>query len=77
VTASAKKILDEALNLPKEEREGLIEALAESLDLSPTELSPEWQREVSGRIAQIERGDVKTAPWTEVQARVDASLKSE
>jgi putative addiction module component (TIGR02574 family) len=77
VTTSAQKILDEALNLPKEEREGLIEALAESLDLSPTELSPEWQREVSGRIAQIERGDVQTVPWSEVRARADATLKSE
>ena len=77
MTASTQKILDEALNLPKEERAGLIEALAESLDLPPGELSPEWQREISDRIAQIERGDVKTVPWSEVRARVDASLKSE
>lgn len=77
MTASTQKILDEALTLPKEEREVLIEALAESLDLPPDELSPEWQREISDRIAQIERGDVTTVPWAEVQARVDASLKTE
>lgn len=77
MTASTQKILDEALNLPKEEREILVQALAESLDLSPAELSPEWQREISDRIAQIERGDVKTVPWAEVQARVDSALKSE
>ena len=77
MTALAQKLLDEALNLPKEERKGLIEALAESLDLSPAEISPEWQREVAGRIAQIESGDVKTVPWSEVRASVDASLDRE
>ena len=75
LTASTQKILEEALSLPKEDREGLIEALAQSLDLSPVELSPEWKHEIADRIAQIERGDVKTVPWREVQARVDASLK--
>lgn len=77
MTTRAQKILDEALSLPKDERHGLIEALAESLDLSAAELSPEWQSEIKSRIAQIESGDIELVSWSEIRADVDAQLKGE
>jgi hypothetical protein len=40
LTPAAEKILAEALALPVEEREALVEALSDSLD--PAEASPEW-----------------------------------
>lgn len=55
VTSTAKKILDEALALPQEEREELVGALSSSLE--PVELSPEWQAEIARRMRKIESGE--------------------
>lgn len=55
VTSTAKKILDEALTLPQEEREKLLGALSDSLE--PVELTPEWEAEIAGRIQRIENGE--------------------
>ena len=55
MTSAAKKILEDALALPQEEREELVEALSNSLE--PAELSPEWQSEIAQRIRKIEAGD--------------------
>ncbi|MBL4635337.1 MAG: addiction module protein [Kofleriaceae bacterium] len=46
------------------------------LDLSATELSPEWQSEITNRIAQIESGDIELVSWKEIRADVDAQLQS-
>jgi putative addiction module component (TIGR02574 family) len=74
VTSAAKRILDEALALPDDERAELIEALSDSLHPAPVELTPEQNAELEGRIAELERGDVEAVPWEEVEARVRRSL---
>ncbi len=63
--------------MPDEEREALVEALSDSLNQVDVVLSPQWKREVENRIAQIERGEVQTVPWNEVEARIKKSLESE
>jgi len=55
VTSTAKKILDEALALPQEEREELVGALSSSLE--PVALSPEWEAEIASRARKIESGE--------------------
>ncbi len=75
MTDSARKILDEALGLPEEQREALVEALTDSLNLSPVEIDPEWKAEIHSRIAQIERGDVEPVSWSEVKRDMDDLLK--
>ncbi len=55
MTSTAKKILDEALALPREEREELVGALSSSLE--PVELSPEWEAEIARRVRKIESGE--------------------
>lgn len=55
MTPATQRILDEALSLPPEDREKLLEALSDSL--APAELSQEWQAEIADRIRQIDRGD--------------------
>lgn len=55
VTPAAEKLLADALALPIEEREALVDALSDSLDAA--ELSPEWKAEIARRIERIERGD--------------------
>jgi len=57
VTATAKKILEEALALSEQEREELVTALSSSLE--PVELSPEWSSEIGRRIEKIERGEAE------------------
>lgn len=74
VTSTAKKILDEALALPDDERAALMEALSDSFEPEPVELSPEWKVEIESRIAQIERGEVETVPWDEVEAKIRRTL---
>jgi putative addiction module component (TIGR02574 family) len=74
VTSATKKILEDALTLPENEREALVEALSDSLDPETVELGPEWTSEIRNRIAQIESGEAKTIPWDEVDARIRKSL---
>lgn len=57
MTSAAKKILEEALALSEQEREGLVSALSSSLE--PVELTPEWSAEIRRRIQKIERGEAE------------------
>lgn len=69
---AARKLLDEALALPPDERAALVDALSESLE--PIEVSPEWADEIRRRIEAIERGEAKLVPWDEVRARLRAKI---
>ncbi len=55
VTLAAKKIFEDALALPQEEREELVGALSSSLD--PVELRPGWAAEIDRRVRKIESGE--------------------
>jgi putative addiction module component (TIGR02574 family) len=72
VTPAAEKILAEALALPADEREAVVEALSHSLD--PVELSPEWRAEIARRIETIERGE---AVLNDAEAHLRAMLRAE
>ncbi|MBI2898396.1 MAG: addiction module protein [Deltaproteobacteria bacterium] len=74
MTSAAKKILEDALALPDEERAALVDALSQSLELGEGELSPEWKAEIARRIEAVERGDSSVIPWEEVEGRVRALL---
>lgn len=69
---AARKILDDALALPAEERAALVDALSASLE--PVDLSPEWKDEIRRRIEAIERGEARLVPWDEVRARLRAKI---
>jgi len=74
MTSAAKRILDEALALPEDERAELALALRDSLTEHPVSLSSEWTAEVGNRIRELEDGSVKAVPWSELEARVNESL---
>lgn len=74
MTLAAQDLLEEAKKLPPDERQALAEALWETLETEPASLSPEWTAEVSSRIAQLERGEVKAVPWSEVEATIRRTL---
>ena len=74
MTGAAKKILEDALALSDDERRELMEALSDSFEPQPTDLSPEWKAEIENRIAQMERGEIEPVEWEQVETRIRATL---
>ena len=71
MTEKSQVVLEEALKLSANERAEVAEQLIASLDQVPdTDVEQAWQQEVQRRLQQIERGEVKTIPWEEVQRRL-------
>ena len=68
--AEARRLLDQALALPDDERRAFAEELAKSLQGAHVELAPAWRGELEGRIAELERGDVQAVPWADVEERI-------
>lgn len=71
MTTVAKKVFDEALSLPAENRVRLIEKLLISLNL-PTqpEIDHLWAEEAERRISQIDKGEVRLVPGEKVFANI-------
>jgi putative addiction module component (TIGR02574 family) len=71
MTDKSQVVLEEALKLTASERAEVAEQLIASLDEAPdTDVEQAWQEEVQRRLQQIERGEVKTIPWEEVQRQL-------
>jgi len=71
MTEKSQVVLEEALKLTPTERAEVAEQLIASLDEAPeTDVERAWQEEIQKRLQQIERGEVKTIPWEEVQKRL-------
>jgi putative addiction module component (TIGR02574 family) len=69
VNTEAKKIFEQALALPEQDRMALIDALADSI-VGDDCLSPEWKAEIARRIEAFERGESHLIPGDEVEARI-------
>ena len=75
MTSTAKKILDDALSLPEDDRRRLGEALLDSVPReSSEEIEGAWRDEVARRIEEVRRGDVKPEPWSEVKKHIREAL---
>ncbi|MDH5667930.1 MAG: addiction module protein [Nitrospira sp.] len=71
MTQKSQVVLEEALKLTTHERAELAEQLIASLEEGgDTDVELAWQEEVQRRLQQIERGEVNTIPWEEVQRRL-------
>jgi putative addiction module component (TIGR02574 family) len=71
MTQKSQVVLEEALKLSPNERAAVAEQLIASLEEAPdTAVEQAWQEEVQQRLQQVERGEVKTIPWEEVQRRL-------
>lgn len=57
MTSRARKLLDEVLALPQDEREELVSALTESLE--PVRVSPEWEAELARRVEAVASGEAR------------------
>ncbi|MDO9120025.1 MAG: addiction module protein [Nitrospira sp.] len=71
MTDKSQAIVEQALKLSPTERAEVAEKLIVSLDEAPDiDVEQAWQEEIQQRLQQIERGEVKTIPWEEVQRRL-------
>lgn len=66
-----KEVLEAALALPEEDRWELVDRLLPTLDDgSDTDLHPSWDEEIARRVREIESGQVKGIPWSEVRKSI-------
>jgi putative addiction module component (TIGR02574 family) len=74
----ASEILKEALTLPAKDRAELADSLLESLDEgTDPEVEDAWRQEIRRRVSEIDKGLVRTIPWSEVRARMIAALSDD
>jgi putative addiction module component (TIGR02574 family) len=68
MSSDARKILQEALELPAAARADLAAALLESLEQPMAEdVESAWSEEIARRIREVESGAVKPIPWEEAR----------
>lgn len=76
MTSSAKKILDEALSLPEEDRRRLGEAILDSVPRgAPEETEQAWVDEARRRAEAIERGDGELLDLDEALTQLRGDLR--
>jgi len=76
MTEATRRLLDQALRLPSEDRAALARSLLASLSeaVSEEEADRAWGAEIQRRLARIESGEVQTVPWEEVRERLRAEF---
>lgn len=71
MSPSAKKVLEDALHLPEDERASVAGALIESLHPgTDTGVDEAWETVIARRVRELEEGTAETIPWSEVRARL-------
>jgi putative addiction module component (TIGR02574 family) len=77
MSPNAQRLLDEARQLPPDEREWLAEfLLIKDEKVSSADVESAWGGEIKRRLDEIDSGAVKMIPGDEVLARMDARLKA-
>ena len=78
MSSTARKVLEEALNLPDEERADVAAALLESLDGPPDPgVEEAWREEIARRLQEVREGKVQLIPWQEVRRRLRGEQSSD
>ena len=71
MSSAAKKLIDEALALPPEDREALLEVLSTSLEHEPqADVERAWLEEALRRIERFKAGETRAIDWAEAQRRL-------
>ncbi len=72
---SEDELMSEVVSLPVEIRLQLVEKLLESLNPSHKDIDKLWATEAERRIAELERGEVKTVQENDVFRKLHDRLK--
>jgi len=75
MSPSAQKILEEALQLPPDELDWLVESLLIKEKSEPeAEIEAAWDSEIKRRLDEIDSGAVEMIPLEDVIAEMDARI---
>ena len=77
MTQDATELLKRALALTEDERAELARSLLESLDGAPEDpaaVEAAWNKEIAGRIEDLDSGKVQTVPWEDARQRIFSKL---
>ena len=75
MTNHAKALLDQALQLPEDERAEIAAVLFRSLEVVDSEgVEEAWDREIARRLAEIDASEVRLVPWDEAKRQIFGSL---
>jgi len=66
---TTKKLIEEALSLPVEERALIADSLLRSLNTPETSIDAQWAEVARKRLQELRSGTVKTIPGDEVFAK--------
>jgi putative addiction module component (TIGR02574 family) len=77
MSPSAQKILEEALQLPPDELDWLVESLLIKEKSEPeAEIEAAWDSEIKRRLDEIDSGAVEMIPLDDVIAEMDATIRA-
>ena len=66
-----RKVIEEALRLPPAGRAALAGTLIDSLDEEvDADAEEAWSAEIARRVEELEKGEVKSVPWSEVRRSI-------
>lgn len=74
MTALAEKIYGEALDLPSDERLGLIDRLLESISPTVRSIQDAWIEEAEKRLTEYRAGNIQAIPGEEVFRKIHNRL---
>ncbi len=70
MTREVSRLLEQALALSVEEQEALADSLISNLDGKVDEdVQATWEEEIGKRIKELDSGQAKTTPWSEIRKR--------
>lgn len=70
MTSASKKILADALTLPRDARVALVRELSDSLAQETMAVGEDWRAEVASRLESMERGEVVLVSWESMEERL-------
>jgi len=71
---AAKKLIDQALSLPEDEREAIALELMASLGEHEADWHEAWAEEIDRRVAEVQAGTVTLHSWSDAKAALRARL---
>ena len=74
MTRAARDLLNEALELPPDERARMAAELLESLHDAEEDVEAAWAAEVQARVAAARAGELESTDWKTVLDRVEKDV---
>jgi putative addiction module component (TIGR02574 family) len=74
MTRAARELLDEALQLPLDDRAKLAAELLKSLQEAEADHEEAWAAEIERRVAAVDAGELASTDWRTVFERVEREV---